>query len=1210
MFDVGSAIGYLMLDTTGFKQGFADANSYLSAFFDNTRSTADRINDLQDGMTKLGSTMSKSVTLPLVGAGTAMVGFAASSESAFAKFKGQVGEVTGSLEDYKDTMEEIYEANYGDSYEDVADSMALIVQRLGEMDPSNLKEVTESALALRDTMGYEVNESIRTVDTLMKNFGMTSKDAFDFIVKGTQEGLDFSGEFLDTINEYSVQFTKVGLSANDMFSILKAGVESGSWNLDKVGDAIKEFSIRAIDGSDTTIDAFNRLGMSYEEVGTKFAEGGDAAKEAFQDVIKSIESIRDPLEQDLVGVELFGTMWEDLGKDVIFQMGNISDSAVEMKGAMDSLKETRVDTLQSSLSELWRTIQGGAASFGELLIPRIQQLTEFIQGLIDGFENLDPRTKEFIVNLGVAAAAFGPLMLVAGKLTSAINAGITTFRTFKTALTAATAAQNGLNASMAANPVGLLVTGVGMLIAVLGSFAISAALATNETSKLSTEIEEARGEYEKLNEEIEENNTSTMGMVAALEQLVAQENKTAAEKETIKQLVDDLNEAVPELSLAYDEQTNSLNMTTEAIKAAAQAEYERAKQQAAIERLSEAYTEQIEIAEQLEEAHALLEKEQQRYSEAMENSNAKTTRQKDAMYAYTGALIAAQGKVDRLTQLQQENEAEIKNLEASYGYYATVTMNDAKQASIELINQSGKETIAINATTAAIRAKLESLLALARAELTSAEKSVMTAGVDPIALATSTSMIAKARAEINAYSGAIDMLDQAETNAAKTAEDLNKAVYSGSSTGSLSSGSTPVTKAEENLQLYKDAVEDLDHQKNMDLISEEEYYKRKGEIAEKYLDKESSEYMDWEEERYNWEKEQQKKLLEQRTEAYEDQRDQLKEQYDNGEITAEQYLKELNRIQSEYLDEGTDEWVDALEFRNEETERIQEEFVDAFVDSLDTIGEEYADAMDEVGESQKKLADKLSDTELFEVEDGRMFLKDIGDGIDEIERYGDSLEKLRERGISESLLSEILDMDVDDASQYMAALLKMTDEDFEEYNKSWEEKQRIAQEIAKEFYADQIDTIKTDFVDEITGAMSEVPDTMSDAGKEAVEAWMDGFESEFGSIAPLIRGLFDQASVAGSEAGASVRQSMSLVSGSYASGLDYVPRDMNVRVHEGESIWTKQATADLANMLNANSNASGDLVINWYLNGTKFSRAIIHDFRSVDASTPKVVSDA
>lgn len=1206
MFDVGSAIGYLMLDTTGFKQGFADANSYLSAFFDNTRSTADRINDIQDGMTKLGSTMSKSVTLPLVGAGTAMVGFAASSESAFAKFKGQVGEVTGSLEDYKDTMEEIYEANYGDSYEDVADSMALIVQRLGEMDPSNLEEVTESALALRDTMGYEVNESIRTVDTLMKNFGMTSKDAFDFIVKGTQEGLDFSGEFLDTINEYSVQFTKVGLSANDMFSILKAGVESGSWNLDKVGDAIKEFSIRAIDGSDTTIDAFNRLGMSYEEVGTKFAEGGDAAKEAFQDVIKSIESIQDPLEQDLVGVELFGTMWEDLGKDVIFQMGNISDSAVEMKGAMDSLKETRVDTLQSSLSELWRTIQGGAASFGELLIPRIQQLTEFIQGLIDGFENLDPRTKEFIVNLGVAAAAFGPLMLVAGKLTSAINAGITTFRTFKTALTAATAAQNGLNASMAANPVGLLVTGVGMLIAVLGSFAISAALATNETSKLSTEIEEARGEYEKLSEEIEENNTSTMGMVAALEQLVAQENKTAAEKETIKQLVDDLNEAVPELSLAYDEQTNSLNMTTEAIKAAAKAEYDRAKQQAAIERISEAYTEQIRIAEQLEEAQALLEKEQKRYTEATENSTAQTSRQKDAMQAYTGALYYAQGEVDRLTKLQQENEAEIAELEGAYSGYAYVVSTDVKQASVNLINQSGREKAAINDTTEAIELKIKALLALAQADEKSAMSAIASGGIDPIKLATNTALLAKAKSDIAAYTKALNDLKNAE---AEVEDNDDDGTGTGGYTGIGGKVSRELTQAEKDLEAYTEAVKELDHLRTMERISEESYYEEKGKLAEKYLNKESSEYMGWEEERYNWEKEQQKKLLEQRTEAYEDQRDQLKEQYDNGEITTEQYLKELNRIQSEYLDEGTDEWVDALEFRNEEAERIQEEFVDAFVDSLDTIGEEYADAMDEVGESQKKLADKLSDTELFEVEDGRMFLKDIGDGIDEIERYGDSLEKLRERGISESLLSEILDMDVDDASQYMAALLKMTDEDFEEYNKSWEEKQRIAQEIAKEFYADQIDTIKTDFVDEITGVMSEVPDTMSDAGKEAVGAWMDGFESEFGSIAPLIRGLFDQASVAGSEAGASVRQSMSLVSGSYASGLDYVPRDMNVRVHEGESIWTKQATAELANMLNASNSASGDLVINWYINGTKFARAIIPDFRTVDASTPKVVSD-
>ena len=56
------------------------------------------------------------------------------------------------------------------------------------------------------------------------------------IAAGAQNGLDYSGELLDSISEYSVQFAKVGLDANDMFNIFQKGAESGAFNLDKVGD--------------------------------------------------------------------------------------------------------------------------------------------------------------------------------------------------------------------------------------------------------------------------------------------------------------------------------------------------------------------------------------------------------------------------------------------------------------------------------------------------------------------------------------------------------------------------------------------------------------------------------------------------------------------------------------------------------------------------------------------------------------------------------------------------------------------------------------------------------------------------------------------------------------------------------------------------------------------------------------------------------------
>lgn len=453
LFDLGSAVGYLLLDTSGFKKELGDAQNQLNTFFDKSSTAGQKFDALGKTMQSVGGTMTKYVTTPLIGAGTAFVSFASEADAAFSKFKSSVGDVTGDVERYRDVMESIYKNNYGESFEDIADSMATVKKYLGELDPTNMQKTTESALALRDTIGYDVQESIRTVDTLMKNFGLSAEEAFDYIVKGNQEGLDYSGEFLDTINEYSVQFKKVGFDAQDMFAILKEGADSGAWNLDKIGDAIKEFSIRSIDGSNTTIQGFEMLGLSADEMAKKFASGGDTAKDAFSEVIKALSDMDDPVQQSIAGVNLFGTMWEDLGPDVVTQLANIESGAVEMKGSMDKLKEVRYDNLQSAVEGLGRSLKSAGADLGEYLIPYVEKAIEIVNGLVDKFHALDEPTKEMIVNIGLVAAALGPALLVGGKVVSGISSIVSLVTTLGPALTALT------------GPIGLVVAGISALAA-------------------------------------------------------------------------------------------------------------------------------------------------------------------------------------------------------------------------------------------------------------------------------------------------------------------------------------------------------------------------------------------------------------------------------------------------------------------------------------------------------------------------------------------------------------------------------------------------------------------------------------------------------------------------------------------------------------------------------------------------------------------------
>ena len=342
------------------------------------------------------------------------------------------------------------------------------------------------------------------------------------------------------------------------------------------------------------------------------------------------------------------------------------------------------DSTANQLRIFRESLKEAAATAGDELLPVITPIIGKLNELIQTFGDLDEGTQKAVVQTGLFLAALGPMLKVTGGITTAVKAGITVYQTLRTvmaantaATTAATAAQTGLNAAMAANPVGLLVTAIGTLLAVLGSFAVSAALTAESTDTLASSINEARQAYEDTRAELQESQASTLSMVDALARLAEEEHKTSAEKAAMLELVEQLNEAVPSLSLAYDAQTDSLNLTAEAIRSLAEAEYARQEQEAAVERLSEAYQEQISIANELEAAEESLQEAKERYAE-FDGVETRNSREETSFTAAQGALIAAQGQYDRLTAAQEQNAAEIARLEQEYGKYNATAAQTAQ----------------------------------------------------------------------------------------------------------------------------------------------------------------------------------------------------------------------------------------------------------------------------------------------------------------------------------------------------------------------------------------------------------------------------------------------------------------------------------------------------------------------------------------------------
>lgn len=306
---------------------------------------------------------------------------------------------------FEGTMRELYAANYGESYEDIADTLVAVEQgfaRIGGLAPGEMQAVTESAFAMRDAFGYDVNETVNATATLMEQFGLTSSEAMDMLTAATQRGLNSSDDLLDTIGEYGPQFGQGGASAEEFFGILEAGQQGAVLGNDKAADAFKEFSIRIKDDSTLTKTALSDIGVSYDTLKQGFANGSVTTVEAMQTVIEKINEIEDPIERNVAGVALFGTQWEDLGEAGVLALGDIDAKMEDVSGATESLNE-QYDTTAADLAAATRVWDDALVEVGgelnllavqalpllaqgvtDYIVPAINELTEFLRLLKEG----------------------------------------------------------------------------------------------------------------------------------------------------------------------------------------------------------------------------------------------------------------------------------------------------------------------------------------------------------------------------------------------------------------------------------------------------------------------------------------------------------------------------------------------------------------------------------------------------------------------------------------------------------------------------------------------------------------------------------------------------------------------------------------------------------------------------------------------------------
>lgn len=308
-------------------------------------------------------------------------------DDAMAKFQAQTGASSSEMNKFKNIARDVWSNNFGESVSDVADMMARVKQQMQGISDVDLKNVTEDLLTLRDTFGMDENETLRGAQQLMKQFGISSKEAFDLMATGAQNGLNKSDELGDNISEYSGKFKQAGYSAEEYFQLMQNGLDGGAYNLDKVNDAINEVTTRLVDGNiEGALDSFD---TKTQDVFKAWQEGRKTQKDVVNAIVEDISRTTNQQEKLNKTATAFGTMGEDFNAGFIESLTTVGNKYKDVQGAMDKVKDIANGGLKNALSGLGRTFLNSFIPIGEAITPILASIigliTVAIQGIQQGF---------------------------------------------------------------------------------------------------------------------------------------------------------------------------------------------------------------------------------------------------------------------------------------------------------------------------------------------------------------------------------------------------------------------------------------------------------------------------------------------------------------------------------------------------------------------------------------------------------------------------------------------------------------------------------------------------------------------------------------------------------------------------------------------------------------------------------------------------------
>ena len=345
------------------------------------------------------------------------------TENAVTKVNAYFGETGQAAEQSASVIKAVYSAGVGESMDVVANAVLMVKKNLGDLSETDLTNLTQQAITLEELYGIDMNETLRGVNSLMQQYGLTAQEAMDYIVVGTQNGLDKTNELGDNLSEYAGKFSQAGYSASEYFQLLDNGLKNGAYNLDKVNDAINEVTTRLVDG--TIGESIGSFSTRTQELFASWQNGGATQKQVIDSIVADIGNCTNQQEALNLAALAFGTMAEDGNLKFITSLTSVGSTYDSVKGSAQGMFDattTPMQQMEANTRKLQQALVPLGQKLAELANAILPPLVAVITTIGGWFERLPGPVQNFVIILGALLAAFTALTPVIAAISVAMGA--------------------------------------------------------------------------------------------------------------------------------------------------------------------------------------------------------------------------------------------------------------------------------------------------------------------------------------------------------------------------------------------------------------------------------------------------------------------------------------------------------------------------------------------------------------------------------------------------------------------------------------------------------------------------------------------------------------------------------------------------------------------------------------------------------------------